>query len=120
MGNFARIIAAAIDAKSYLSPAGDIRRHLNTTNACVACHRGLEESDAVAKVNMPQMADCLVCHTQIDPPFSCEQCHARGPHLKPASHTRDYIDTHSSGKLKLDKPSCVVCHGREFRCLGCH
>ncbi|MGH9673198.1 MAG: hypothetical protein ACRD44_08455 [Bryobacteraceae bacterium] len=120
MGNFARIIAAAIDAKSYLSAPGDLRRHLNTTNACSACHRGIEESDAVSRFNMPQMADCLVCHTQIDPPFSCEQCHARGPHLKPASHTRDYIDTHSSGKLKLDKPSCVICHGREFRCLGCH
>jgi hypothetical protein len=40
--------------------------------------------------------------------------------LKPAFHTPDYIDTHSSGKLKLDKPSCVICHGVNFTCLGCH
>jgi hypothetical protein len=66
------------------------------------------------------MADCLVCHSQIDPPFSCEFCHAPGDHLKPVSHTPDFIDTHTSGKLKLDKSSCAVCHGRTFTCQGCH
>jgi hypothetical protein len=120
MGNFGKLIAAAIDSKTYLSPPGDIRRHLSTANPCAACHRALEESDAVGKANMPQMADCIVCHNQIDPPFSCEQCHARGPRLRPASHTREFGDEHSTGKLKLDKPSCVICHGRQFRCMGCH
>jgi hypothetical protein len=31
-----------------------------------------------------------------------------------------YLSDHTSGKLNLDKASCVVCHGRNFRCLGCH
>ena len=67
------------------------------------------------------MADCLVCHNKIDNPFSCEKCHtAPAVQLKPPSHTADYVDTHSSGKLQLDKPSCVICHGKEFTCLGCH
>jgi hypothetical protein len=120
MGNVAPLIAAAIDKKTYLQPPRDIRRHLDTRNACEACHRGLEESDAVSAANMPQMADCLVCHSQIDNPFSCEKCHAKDANLKPANHTADFLDTHTSGKLGLDKTTCAVCHGRRFRCLGCH
>ncbi len=120
MGNLAPTIAAAIDKKTYLQPAGDIRRHLNTQNACEACHRGLHESDQVTPAAMPQMADCLVCHTEIDNPFSCEKCHAKNAALKPASHVPSYLSDHTSGKLNLDKASCVVCHGRNFRCLGCH
>lgn len=121
LGNVAPVLAAAIDANNYLSkPPPDLRRQLNTANACVACHRGLEESDAVSKAAYPLMADCLVCHSKIDPPFSCEKCHEPGPHLKPDDHTPDFLDTHNSGKLKLDKPSCAVCHGRKFTCLGCH
>jgi predicted CXXCH cytochrome family protein len=120
MGNLAPILAAAIDKKNYLQPPGDIRRHLNTQNACQACHRGLLESDQVTAAAMPQMADCLVCHTGIDNPFSCEKCHAKDAPLKPASHLPGFLSDHTSGKLNLDKASCVVCHGRNFRCLGCH
>jgi hypothetical protein len=120
-GNVAPVVAAALDAKTYLSkPPEGLRALLNTKNACAACHRGLEESDAVSRAAFPLMADCLVCHSKIDPPFSCEKCHEPGPQLKPADHTPDFIDTHSSGKLNLDKPSCAVCHGRRFTCLGCH
>jgi predicted CXXCH cytochrome family protein len=120
MGNVAPLLAAAIDKKTYLQPAGDIRRHLNTQNACQACHRGLPESEQVTTAAMPQMADCLVCHSEIDNPFSCEKCHAKDAALKPASHASSFLSDHTSGKLNLDKASCVVCHGREFRCLGCH
>ena len=120
MGNLAPILAAAIDQKTYLQPPGDIRRHLNTQDACQACHRGLPESDQVTPAAMPQMADCLVCHTEIDNPFSCEKCHAKDAPLKPASHLPSFLSDHTSGKLNLDKASCVVCHGRNFRCLGCH
>ena len=118
MGNVAPVIAAAIDKKDYLQPPGDIRRHLETKNACEACHRGLAESDAVSRVNMPNMADCLVCHNQIEVPFSCEKCHAKNADLKPASHVPAFHDTHS--KPAVDKTGCAVCHGRTFRCLGCH
>ena len=120
MGNVAPIIAAAIDKKTYLQPPGDIRRHLNTDNPCQACHRGLEESEQVTAAAMPQMADCIVCHTEIDNPFSCEKCHAKDAQLKPASHVDSFMSDHTSGKLNLDKASCAVCHGRNFRCLGCH
>lgn len=120
LGNVAPVIAGAIDSKQYLSPSGNIRRHLNGDNPCVACHRGLEQSDAVSHAAFPQMADCLVCHNKIDPPFSCEFCHARNANLKPASHTTDYLDTHTRKNAILDKASCAICHGRRFACLGCH
>jgi hypothetical protein len=121
MGNLAPVIAAAIDKKTYLSPAGpELRSTLNTQNPCEACHRGLEASDRPDRSGLPQMADCLVCHNQIDPPYSCEFCHAKGAKLTPASHTPDFLDTHTSGKLELDKTTCAVCHGRKFHCLGCH
>jgi hypothetical protein len=120
MGNIAPVIAAAIDKRTYLGTPGDIRRHLNTQNACAACHRGLEQSEAVTKASFPQMADCLVCHNQIEPPFSCEKCHVNTSVLKPATHTRDFIDRHSSRNFAMDKASCRICHGVNFRCMGCH
>ena len=94
IGNIAPILAAAIDKGTYLGNPGDIRRHLNTTNPCAACHRGMEDSDRVSKINMPQMADCLVCHSKIDPPDSCTFCHVAGAKFRPASHTSDFLDKH--------------------------
>ena len=121
LGNIAGVIRASIDAKTYLTPAtAPAQAHLTSSNACAACHRGIETSEAVARTNLPQMADCLVCHSKIDNPFSCELCHAPGNHLKPASHVRGYQDLHSTGRANLDKASCVLCHGRRFTCLGCH
>ena len=119
MGNVASIIAAAIDHRRYLQPPGDIRRHLNTGNACGACHRGMAESEQVTKANLPQMADCLVCHTVIQTPFSCEDCHAKGAELRPQSHlVQNFVDSHSN--KAVEKSSCAVCHGRRFTCMGCH
>ncbi len=121
LGNIAQVVARAIETKQYLSNPGNLQEVLkNTTHACRACHRGLDSSDAVRLAAYPAMADCLVCHNQIDPPFSCSKCHTEDAQLKPASHTPDWIDRHSSGKANLDKPSCAVCHGRKFTCLGCH
>lgn len=121
LGNLAPVIAAAIDSKAYLGPAGpEMRAELNTKNACEACHRGLESSGPADRSALPQMADCLVCHNKIEPPYSCEFCHAKDASLKPVRHTPDFLDTHATGKLGLDKTTCAVCHGRRFRCLGCH
>jgi hypothetical protein len=118
--DIAGTIAKAIDTKEYLSNPGDIRTHLDSKNPCAACHRALETSDVVTKAHFPLMADCLVCHSTIEPPFSCERCHEKGANLKPANHTADFLDSHTTGMLKLDKTTCAVCHGRTFQCQGCH
>jgi hypothetical protein len=118
MGNIAPVLAKAIDSGQYLSAPGDARRFLNTSNQCVACHRGLEEADAVTDAHFPQMADCLVCHNKIELPFTCVTCHGEGAKLRPATHTADFEDRHSSPKMV--KVGCAVCHGRAFTCRGCH
>lgn len=86
-------------------------------HACMSCHMTLA-SDNVEQA-YPPMADCLVCHNEIDPPYSCIKCHTESPALRPASHTPNFIDVHSAGKVK-DKSGCASCHGRNFSCLGCH
>jgi len=120
MGNIALVLRAAIDAKTYLTSPGDIRRDLDSANPCAACHRGMERSTMLAKTDLPQMADCLVCHNKIDAPFSCELCHAKGAALKPANHTPGFLDVHHRKNANLNKETCAVCHGRKFTCLGCH
>ena len=126
MGNVAPVLAAAIDKKQYLaSPqavdVAALRAQLNTTNACQACHRGLESATgALVKANFPHMEDCLVCHNKIDAPFSCEKCHGANVKLKPVNHSADFLDQHTTGKLGLDKSTCASCHGKRFTCLGCH
>src|SRR4051794_16255988 len=121
MGNLAPVLAKAIDKGNYLQPSGDVRKHLSTTNACEACHRGLEQSAEVTAAALPKMADCLVCHVKIQVPWSCEDCHVRSAALKPASHTLEtFFDTHSKGTFRAERATCAVCHGREFTCMGCH
>jgi len=120
LGNVAPVLAGAIDGGRYLSPPGDMRRFLDTDNACLACHRGVAETDLATAANLPRMADCLVCHTRIDPPFSCTYCHTPKTELKPASHTQGFTDAHSSRLAVPDKSSCKVCHGVKFTCMGCH
>jgi hypothetical protein len=122
MGNLAPLIARAIDSGAYLDPAPppSLRAQLNTPNACAGCHHGIETSQAVSAALFPRMADCLVCHNQVDPPFSCSQCHADSAPLKPSNHTPDFLDSHTRKNAVFDKSTCAVCHGRKFTCLGCH
>lgn len=118
-GNIAPMLRAAIAGNKYL----DVRKpgHLDTTNNCAGCHHGIEQSDDVRTASVfPYMADCLVCHTKIDPPFSCEKCHNNVAALKPANHSPDFIDKHNRMKGALDKSNCASCHGKQFTCLGCH
>ncbi len=120
LGNVAPLIAAAIDSGAYLGKSGEIREHLNTSDACQACHRGVGETDLATAAHLPRMPDCLVCHSEVDNPFSCEKCHLEGTTLRPAGHTREFIDLHSTGKIEYDKQTCLPCHGRNFACMGCH
>src|SRR6266849_5720572 len=103
LGNIAPVIARAIDNGTYLSPPGNLRSLLKTNNVCEACHRGLAQSDEVSRVNMPKMADCLVCHGPPEPPFNCSFCHPASAKLKPATHTKDFLDSHPKALAALSK-----------------
>jgi hypothetical protein len=115
--SIAPLIGRAIESGKFLGPADAAARDRGR-HPCTGCHTGLEKSDTVTEAAFPHMADCLVCHNQIDPPFSCAKCHEQSPSLKPVSHTSDWVDLHSS--KTVGKTGCAVCHGRNFTCLGCH
>lgn len=120
LGDIAPVLKAAVQSKSYLGEAGGMLQWLDSRNECLACHRGIQESTAIAadaKHHLPQMADCLTCHNKIDPPFSCETCHLQDKTLKPATHTPEFLDAHTK---RSTKQGCAICHGRKFTCLGCH
>jgi hypothetical protein len=119
-GNMAPMLANAVDKGTYLAPPGDVRRFLNSENSCAACHRGVSEVDLATQMHLPRMADCLVCHSGIDLPYSCAKCHTEDAVLRPASHTSSFGDSHSSREAVPDKSSCRVCHGVRFTCMGCH
>ena len=120
MGNLAPVIAGAVKSGKYLGKPEGLLAELNTKNACVACHRGLESSDQVSKASDPAMADCLVCHNRIDPPFTCTTCHAPDAQLMPADHVRGFLELHATGKAQIEKTTCAVCHGTNVTCGGCH
>jgi len=120
LGNIAPAIQAAVESNQYLGPVDGLKKSLSTANECLACHRGLSEIDEKNPAHYAQMADCLVCHATIEPPFSCELCHPNDATLKPATHNTDFMDTHSSQIATLDRSTCKVCHGVKFRCKGCH
>jgi hypothetical protein len=82
---------------------------------CEQCHGGVVRDAAKP---FPPMADCLICHNRIDPPYSCETCHEDVKALTPASHDAKWVDTHTDPKIA--KQDCASCHGRNFRCQGCH
>jgi hypothetical protein len=119
-GNIAPVLANAVDKGTYLAAPGDMSRFLKSANACAACHRGVEEVDLATHAQLPRMADCLVCHSGIDLPFSCAKCHTPDAVLRPASHTASFSDNHSSREALPDKSGCRVCHGVRFTCMGCH
>ena len=116
LGDLAPVLAAAIDDGKYLG-SPEIRPLLERAEDCTACHRGLETGEATP---LPVMSDCLVCHSEIDNPFSCGFCHLEGVNLRPADHTQEFADLHGTGKIQLDKASCLPCHGTNFECRGCH
>ena len=120
LGNVAPAILAAVESNQYLGPVNGLKESLSTADECLACHRGLSEPDEKNLPHNPPMADCLVCHATIEPPFSCELCHPSDAKLKPATHNSDFMDTHSSQIAILDRSTCKVCHGVKFRCKGCH
>jgi hypothetical protein len=118
------IIAAAIKSGTWLGKAAEKPDEINTSNACVACHHGIEKSDGVKEADgythYPRMADCLTCHNKINPPESCKQCHdAAAMTLRPTSHTAEFSDAHAV-KGKIPKTECASCHGKTFTCKGCH
>lgn len=88
---------------------------------CLVCHKGIDTSEATSAANFPSMAQCVMCHNQVDIPDSCYFCHAKTMSLEPASHDQHWVDAHSRvHRDAAQKATCQTCHGRDFHCAGCH
>lgn len=122
LGNVARAIVAAIDRKTYLGKprAGERAMLAAAKTTCESCHQGVQQNVKVDASLFPSMSDCLVCHSKVEPPFSCSTCHDASAKLMPASHDDKWLDFHATGRANLDRPSCQPCHGQRFTCRGCH
>lgn len=118
------IIAAAIKDKTWLGTAKEMPKNVNTSNACIACHHDIDQSEAIrasdGKAHYSRMADCLTCHNQIKPPESCKTCHDPSTTFRPADHTPAFVEGHTKKGAVADKQVCHGCHGRNFTCNGCH
>ena len=113
------LLKMAVSSGNYLGIPPDLSEEFDLENACTSCHRGMNKTDYSTKDNLPVMSDCLLCHSEVDPPFSCGNCHSSDFRLTPVSHTETWIDDHT--EMKHEKPnSCESCHGRSFTCRGCH
>ena len=113
------VLKMAVSSGKYLGIPPDLPAEFDSENACSSCHRGMNKADFSTEDNLPVMSDCLVCHSEVDPPFSCKTCHSSDVRLTPLSHTETWIDDHT--EMKHEKPnSCEPCHGRSFTCRGCH
>jgi len=124
-GNAAPAILAAVRNKTYLGATPPPEAELAATKeVCVGCHHGIPASEAIAhdkitKANFPSMADCLVCHSKINPPESCKQCHSEpAVKFRPDSHVAGFLEKHS--QPGVERKACATCHGRVFTCRDCH
>jgi hypothetical protein len=86
--------------------------HVHTMK-CESCH-ALPAS--AANPGFPAMQFCIGCHNNVQMPESCMKCHLPTQQLKPANHTPDFVDVHSSRRLHVNRAACQVCHGRRFTC----
>ena len=92
---------------------------------CLTCHKGIDKSEVTSLANFPAMSQCIACHgpgnAPADIPDSCYFCHIKTMKLTPETHGQGWVDAHSRTHRDVaEKQSCQVCHGRNFRCAGCH
>ena len=93
-------------------------RHAAKDISCTTCHAGVENSDDVSAVHLPDMASCQSCHGNIEQPDYCYVCHGRKEQLVPNDHRLDWRRTH--GVLSHTQgQQCKMCH-TEQQCLQCH
>ena len=87
---------------------------------CNTCHRGIQEKNALWRIEWPDMTVCQQCHNGDEAPQECETCHQKiRRETAPESHHGDWEGRHGL-ESRFDK-SCRYCHGNQDRfCQDCH
>jgi len=93
-------------------------RHISEKTTCLGCHQGIATKEKTGKGHLPSMKACAKCHSDLDKPDYCYDCHAQGEKLQPADHQLDWRKDHGAAKL-AGKDNCKLCHS-DHQCLNCH
>lgn len=90
---------------------------------CLACHAGLDESDALRPSDAQTMQSCIDCHDERGRADSCSACHSEvDRNWAPPSHAVGWTFLH--GEASRDAHSttsmdCSLCHS-QASCTDCH
>jgi hypothetical protein len=93
-------------------------KHVGEKAPCATCHTGIAVKTRVGGQHLPGMSKCSTCHSDLDKPGYCYDCHATSEKLKPANHALDWRKGHGAVKMSA-KDNCQLCHS-DNQCLQCH
>jgi len=99
-------------------------KHLARGFECETCHASLLMPDEPDASPLPAMPDCQSCHEMESASLECATCHMPDDVLRPASHTPDFLHSHSDmaqsdAHAALNGLQCQSCHDDDF-CSDCH
>lgn len=100
------------------------QRHVQAGLECQTCHEKVSRKTEVGEYILPTMVDCMTCHESRSISTTCNTCHLKSEKLLPASHTSNFIHSHSDlarmnvADISGDK-NCNTCHKVDF-CQQCH
>lgn len=90
---------------------------------CADCHGGTAHAVSDRRYRVPEMDDCLQCHSaSANEPSQCSRCHVPGSQKErpgaaswAITHGPTWAQTHGLG----DSSTCVSCHAPAY-CARCH
>lgn len=98
--------------------------HAKEKVACIDCHRGISESQAVSPALAQTMDDCTQCHAAKGASNACATCHSViGTETPPPNHDRLWEVRHGQifrrGAPADRTEDCSMCH-TQSSCVKCH
>jgi hypothetical protein len=114
----------AVPRVDFYSELFSHEKHLTTGFDCNSCHRDVKNKVAIESYLLPNMAECMSCHTQKNASIECVTCHKPSERLKPLTHGSNFL--HQHGDLaRTAQPvipgakTCNLCHSINY-CQECH
>lgn len=93
-------------------------KHVSDKMTCEKCHEGIALSETVQGDHLPKMPVCSDCHTDLEKPAYCYDCHNKGESLTPADHRLDWARAHGVQQQNYQQ-ECKMCH-TDNSCIACH
>lgn len=100
------------------------KQHLSSGLECETCHVSVAKAETAEEYVLPDMLDCMSCHTTKAVSNECSTCHLPSESLLPVSHTPNFKHNHGDLARAQVKDisadmSCTTCHTQNF-CQNCH